>query len=271
MITSKSRRATVAVVAVFAATLLTGCAVTSTSSVSGDAPVANGRVVALIVDQTCDASPELTSFVPAALRTSIGAAAQDQGTFLAEGVTINAYQRSTFNVRAEFTSDRLNEDGVKEDLGYQADDFLNSPGAQKLTKGYKPGTSCGSDLINALTAAGRAVGALPNAGSRAKDVVFLTNGIVMLKGGPDFVHDRLDGSTTSRLIAKKKAKGLFPDLAGVHMHFVGLGVADRPITAEQVRAIERFWVVLAKDAGAASVDSLRSGEALYLAPPGGNS
>ncbi len=263
MITSKSRRATVATVAVFAAILLAGCGAGSSASGDGGAST-SGRIVALMVDQSCDASAELTSFTPAALSHSVAAAAQGQGTFLGQAITTDAYQRSTFKIAHNFTSDRANDAGKRRDLRNQTDAFLSSPDSQTLTKGYRPGTPCGSDLINALTAAQRAFAATPNSNSRAKDLIFVTNGILIEKDGTDFVHDRLNTATINRLLAKKKAQGLMPDLTGVSVHYVGLGLANRPISAPQVRAIETFWTTLATRAGATNVESLRSGASLSL-------
>ncbi len=263
MIIRKSRRATVAVVAVFAAILLAGCGGGGSASGDGGAST-SGRIVALMVDQTCDASVELTSFTPAALSHSVAAAAQGQGTFLGEAITTDAYQKSTFKIAHNFTSDRANGSGVRRDLRNQTDDFLSSPDSQTLTKGYKPGAPCGSDLINALTAAQRAFAATPNSTSRTKDLIFVTNGLLIEKDGTDFVHDRLNTATINRLLAKKKAQGLMPDLTGVSVHYVGLGLVNRPISAPQVRAIESFWTTLAKRAGAINVESLRSGDSLSL-------
>ncbi len=264
MITSKSRRATVATVAVFAAILLAGCGAGSSTSGDGGA-LTNGRIVALMVDQTCDASAELTSFTPAALSHSVAAAAQGQGTFLGQAITTDAYQDATFKIAHSFTSDRANDAGVRRDLRNQTDAFLSSPDSQTLTKGYRPGTPCGSDLINALTAAQRAFAGMPNSNSRVKDLVYVTNGILIdKKDGTDFVHDRLNTATINRLLAKKKAQGLMPNLKGVSVHYVGLGIADRPISAPQVRAIETFWTTLATRAGAINVESLRSGASLSL-------
>ncbi len=263
MITSKSRRATLATVAVFAAILLAGCGAGSSASGDGGAPT-SGRIVALMVDQTCDASAELTSFTPAALSHSVAAAALGQGTFLGEAITTDAYQDSTFKIAHNFTSDRANDAGKRRDLRNQTDAFLSSPDSQSLTHGYKPGTPCGSDLFNALEAAERAFDATPNNNSRAKDLIFVTNGILIEKDGTDFVHDRLNTATINRLLAKKKAQGLMPNLKGVSVHYVGLGLADRPISAPQVKAIETFWKTLATRAGAINVESLRSGASLSL-------
>ncbi len=264
MITSKSRRATVATVAVFAAILLAGCGAGSSTSGDGGA-FTNGRIVALMVDQTCDASAELTSFTPAALSHSVAAAAQGQGTFLGQAITTDAYQDATFKIAHSFTSDRANDAGVRRDLRNQTDAFLSSPDSQSLTHGYKPGTPCGSDLFNALEAAQRAFDATPNSNSRAKDLIFVTNGILIdKKDGTDFGRDRLTTATINRLLAKKKAQGLMPNLKGVSVHYVGLGLANRPISAPQVKAIETFWTTLATRAGATNVQSLRSGASLSL-------
>ena len=65
-------------------------------------------------------------------------------------------------------------------------------------------------------------------------------------------------------------QGLLPDLSGVRVHYVGLGVADRPITAAQVKAIEGFWETFARRAGASEVTSVRAGNQVSL-PAGVNS
>ncbi len=207
MITSKSRRATVATVAVFAAILLAGCG--GSASGDGGAPT-SGRIVALMVDQTCDASAELTSFTPAALSHSVAAAAQGQGTFLGQAITTDAYQDATFKIAHNFTSDRANDAGKRRDLRNQTDAFLSSPDSQSLTHGYKPGTPCGSDLFNALEAAERAFDATPNNNSRAKDLIFVTNGIVIdKKDGTDFRHDRLN-TATMRVLRGQTPGGVCP-------------------------------------------------------------
>ena len=274
MRTTLSRRKasliTATAMAVITSTVLAGCGSggsTSGGGASGDP--ATGRIVALMVDQTCDASPQLTQFSVDALRASVAAAAEDQGTFLGQAITTDAYQRSTFSTNHNFTSDRANDAGKRRDLGNQASDLESGPEGHALTQGYTPGTKCGSDLINAMSAAERAFEDIPGAESRTKDLVYVTNGILEEKGA-DFVHDTLNQAAIDRVVTQKKKQGLLPDLSGVRVHYVGLGVADRPITAAQVKAIEGFWETFARRAGASEVTSVRAGNQVSL-PAGVNS
>ena len=259
---------TTTAMAVVTSTVLAGCGGGSgTSGSGGSGDPAEGRIVALMVDQTCDASPQLTQFSVDALHASVDAAAADKGTFLGEAITTDAYQRSTFSIHHDFTSNRANDAGQQRDLASQASDFESGTEGHTLTQGYKKGTKCGSDLINAMSAAERAFADTPGGSSRAKDLVYVTNGILEEKGA-DFVHDTLNQNAINALVAKKKAQGLLPNLQGVHVHYVGLGVADRPITAAQVKSIEDFWVAFAKRAGATDVTSVRAGNQVTLAPAG---
>ena len=231
---------------VITSTVLAGCGLGgSPSGGGGSGDPATGRIVALMVDQTCDASPQLTQFSVDALHASVAAAAEDQGTFLGQAITTDAYQRSTFSTNHNFTSERANDAGKRRDLGNQASDLESGPEGHALTQGYTPGTKCGSDLINAMSAAERAFEDIPGAESRTKDLVYVTNGILEEKGA-DFVHDTLNQAAIDRVVTQKKKQGLLPDLSGVRVHYVGLGVADRPITAAQVKAIEGFWETFAR-------------------------
>jgi hypothetical protein len=258
---------TTTAMAVITSTVLAGCGGGSSASGGGSGEPAEGRIVALMVDQTCDASPQLTQFSVDALHASVDAAAQDKGTFLGEAITTDEYQKGTFAIAHNFTSDRANDAGQRRDLRNQVADFESGPEGHSLTQGYKPGTKCGSDLINAMTAAERAFSGTPGASTRTKDLVFVTNGILQEKD-VDFVHDTLNQNAINALVAKKKKQGLLPDLTGVRVHYVGLGVADRPITAPQVKAIESFWVAFAKRAGATDVTSVRAGNQVALPSAG---
>ena len=265
----KAALITTTAMAVVTSTVLAGCSSGTTASGGGggSGDPAEGRIVALMVDQTCDASPQLTQFSVDALHASVDAAAADKGTFLGEAITTDAYQRSTFSIHHDFTSNRANDAGQQRDLASQATDFESGTEGHTLTQGYKRGTKCGSDLINAMSAAERAFADTPGGSGRTKDLVYVTNGILEEKGA-DFVHDTLNQNAISALVAKKKAEGLLPDLTGVRVHYVGLGVADRPITAAQVKAIEGFWVAFARRAGATDVTSVRAGNQVALPPVG---
>ena len=246
-----------------ASAVLAGCSGGS-STASGDGP-ATGRIVALLVDQTCDATPELTGLSRDAFRKSVDAAAADQGTFLGEAITTDAYQTGTFGVSHSFTSDKKNDRGVERDLGRQARAFTDSTEAADLTRGYVKGTDCGSDLINALSAADRAFKDEPGYEGRARDLVFVTNGIVVDdEDGLNFVEDDITSAYTKKVIARQKAKDLFPDFAGVNVHLVGLGVSDQNVTATKVRQLEAFWEQLATEAGAADVATVRSAGQLAI-------
>jgi hypothetical protein len=256
----------------FAATaLFAGCSSGGSSGAQGDAPAAQGRIVALLVDQTCDATPALTELSAKALDAAVSAAAKSSGTFLGEAITTDEYQTGTFSVSKNFTSDRANDASVARDLDEQAAEYRVSDEARSLAKGPKPNTACGSDLLNAVSAAERAFAQTPGAKDRAKDLVFVTNGLVIdeKKGGTNFVFDRITPAYVSKLIAKQKAKGLFPDLTGVNVYLVGLGVSDQDVPPEQVKAIEGFWSTLASKAGAKSVVAVRSGSQIALAQGGG--
>ncbi len=264
--THRTRRpltAAITTVALAATLLLAGCS-GGGSSAQDDAP-AQGRIVALLVDQTCDATPELTELSREAFQKSVDAAAADQGTFLGEAITTDAYQTGTFGVSHSFTSDKKNDRGVERDLARQARDFAQSAEAASLTKGHEKGTPCGSDLINALSAADRAFKDEPGHTGRARDLVFVTNGIVVDDdAGLNFVEDDITGAYAQKVIRRQKAKDLFPDLSGVRVHLVGLGVSDQNITAAKVRQLEAFWEGLATQAGATGVATVRSASQLAI-------
>ena len=265
--TKSPRRRPAAIIAaatLLAATaLLAGCSGGSGSS-SSDGP-ASGRIVALLVDQTCDASPALTTLAGEAFDAAVDAASADQGTLLGEAITTDEYQTGTFGVSHSFTSDKANDAGVQRDLARQARDFRESPEATSLTKGYEKGTPCGSDLINAVSAADRAFKDEPGQKNRARDLVFVTNGIVVDEdAGLNFKEDDITSAYTKKLIARQKAKDLFPDLSGVTVHLVGLGVSDQNLSAAKVRQIESFWESLATEAGASDVVTVRDAGQLAI-------
>jgi len=265
-LTHRTRRplaAAITTAALAATLLLAGCS-GGGGSAQGDAP-AQGRIVALLVDQTCDATPELTELSREAFQKSVDAAAADQGTFLGEAITTDAYQSGTFGVSHSFTSDKKNDRGVERDLARQARDFAASTQAQSLTKGYVPDTDCGSDLINALSAADRAFKDEPGHEGRARDLVFVTNGIVIDDdAGLNFVEDDLTTAYAQKVIRRQRDKDLFPDFSGVSVHLVGLGVSDQNVTAAKVRQLESFWEQLATAAGATDVATVRSANQLAI-------
>ncbi len=261
---SRRRLAAAFTAALGAATLLLAGCSGGGNSAQDDAP-ATGRIVALLVDQTCDASPALTELAREAFRTSVDAAAADQGTFLGEAITTDAYQTGTFGVTHSFTSDKKNDRGVERDVQRQARDFADGAEAAELTKGYAKGTPCGSDLINALSAADRAFKDEPGHQGRARDLVFVTNGIVIDDdAGLNFVEDDITPAYAQKVIRRQKAKDLFPDLSGVRVHLVGLGVSDQNISAAKVRQLEAFWEGLATQAGASEVATVRSASQLAI-------
>ncbi len=266
--THSTRRllAAATITATAAATLLLAGCSGGGPTAQGDAPPAQGRIVALLVDQTCDATPELTALSTEALDTAVTAAAASGGTFLGEAITTDEYQTGTFSVAKNFTSDRANDASVERDLEEQALTFRASSEARELTKGPTPKTPCGSDLLNAVSAAERAFAQTPGSQGRAKDLVFVTNGLVIdqKKGGTNFVFDDITPAYVNKLIAAQKKKGLFPDLTGVNVRLVGLGLSDQDVSPEQVKAIETFWSTLATKAGAESVTSVRSGSQISL-------
>ncbi len=244
--------------------LLAGCSGGTTSGSSGDGP-ATGRIVALLVDQTCDATPELTALASDAFDLSVEAAALDRGTFLGEAITTDAYQTGTFAVSHSFTSDKKNDAGIERDLARQARRFAEEPEAKALTKGYEKNTPCGSDLINALSAADRAFKDEPGHAGRARDLVFVTNGIVIdEEAGIDFKQDDITPAYAQKLIRRQKAKDLFPDFRGVSVHLAGIGVSDQNLTAAKVRQLEAFWERLATEAGATDVTTVRSANQLGI-------
>ncbi len=259
------RRLAAAITAALGATtlLLAGCSGGSSSS-SGDEP-ATGPIVALLVDQTCDATPELTQLAGDAFGKAVDAAAQGQGTFLGEAITTDEYQTGTFGVSHSFTSDKANDSGKERDLARQARRFTESEEAKELTRGYETGTACGSDLLNALSAADRAFKDEPGQAGRARDLVFVTNGIVIDKAaGLNFVEDDITPAYAKKVIARQKAKDLFPDLSGVRVHLVGLGVSDQNLSAAKVRQLEAFWEGLATTAGAKDVATVRASNQLAI-------
>jgi len=255
--------ATITAATTLAATLvLTGCS--GGSSASGDSPAA-GRIVALLVDQTCDATPELTQLAGEAFDQAVDAASSDRGTFLGEAITTDAYQTGTFGVSHSFTSDKKNDSGVERDLARQARHFADTPEAKSLTKGYEQGTPCGSDLINALSAADRAFKDEPGNQQRTRDLVFVTNGIVIDdEAGLNFVEDDITPAYTQKVIRRQKAKDLFPDFEGVTVYLAGLGVSDQNLSAAKVKQLEGFWETLATEAGAKNVVTVRSASQLGI-------
>jgi hypothetical protein len=217
-----------------------------------------------MVDQSCDASTELTASADAALESTIHAVAQARGTFMGEGVTTGSYQHDSFALTHDFATDAKNAPTAEKDLGNQADDFLASGETDSLLAGYKKGTDCGSDLINALASARRAMKSVQGSEGRPQNIVFVTNGIVIEPGGVNFVHDNLTPQYIKALIDKKEKAGLLADLSGVDVQFVSLGVLDRTLPAEKIVAIESFWKQLAKRAGATDVKTPRSGSQLSV-------
>lgn len=242
--------------------LFTGC---TSADVPTGGSSSSGRIVALLVDQTCDATPALTDLSREALTKSVDAAATDRGTFLGEAITTDAYQTGTFSVSHAFTSDKRNDRGIERDLARQARDFRALPTAESLTQGYQAGTPCGSDLINALTAAERAFEDEPGGSGRSRDLVFVTNGIVVEpESGINFITDDMTARYAQDIIDRQKASDLFPDLTGVSVHLVGLGISDQNLTAEKVRQLESFWAELARAAGAREVVTVRSAGQLMI-------
>jgi hypothetical protein len=245
---------------------LAGC---SMSPASGDATsTPTGPVLAFMVDQSCDASDELTASAVAALPEVVDATAQARGTFMGEGVTTGSYQRDSFSITHDFATDAKNAPTARKDLRNQADDFLASGETKPLVAGFKKGTDCGSDLINALASARRAMKSVKGSDGRAQNIVFVTNGVVIEPNGVNFVHDNLTPAYIKKLIDKKEKAGLLADLSGVDVQFVSLGVLDRLLPAEKIVSIENFWKELATRAGAKSVETPRSGSQLSVATEG---
>ena len=245
-----------------AAGLSAGCAM-SPSSEKATEP-SDGPVTAFMVDQSCDASDELTESAATALPTVVDAAAQSRGTFMGEGVTTGSYQHDSFGITQDFATDAKNGPTARKDLRNQAEDFVASGKTDPLLTGYEKGTDCGSDLINALASARRAMKSVNNSEGRAQNIVFVTNGVVIEPSGVNFVRDNLTPKYIDKLIDKKEKAGLLADLSGVDVKFVSLGVLDRTLPAEKIVSIENFWKELAQRAGAKSVETPRSGSQLSV-------
>ena len=261
---SGATRATLSCLAlVGVAGIAAGCAMSPSSEKA--AQPANGPVVAFMVDQSCDASDELTASAATALPTVVDATAQAQGTFMGEGVTTGSYQHDSFGITQDFSTDAKNGPTARKDLRNQAEDFVASGDPDPLLTGYKEGTDCGSDLINALASARRAMKSVNESDARSQNIVFVTNGVVIEPNGVNFVRDNLTPQYIDRLIDKKEKAGLLADLSGVDVQFVSLGVLDRTLPAEKIVSIENFWKELAKRAGAKSVETPRSGSQLSIA------
>ena len=240
----------------------TGCAMSPASGESTEP--STGPVVAFMVDQSCDASSELTESADAALKKTVNAVAQARGTFMGEGVTTGSYQHDSFSITHDFATDAKNGPTAEKDLRNQAEDYLASGETDPLLAGYKTGTDCGSDLINALASARRAMKSVQGSADRPQRIVFVTNGVVIEPNGINFVHDNLTPEYIKKLIGKKDKSGLLADLSGVDVQFVSLGVLDRTLTPEKVVSIERFWDELATRAGATDVETPRSGSQLSV-------
>ena len=261
------RRALLSGVALLGVSFLaTGCALSPASGES--TALASGPVLAFMVDQSCDASAELTDSATTALPTAINAVAQLQGTFMGEGVTTGSYQHDSFGITHDFATDAKNAPTARKDLRNQAEDYVAGGETDPLLTGFKSGTDCGSDLINALASARRAMTSIQGSAGRPQDIVFVTNGVVIEPNGVNFVHDNLTPEYIKKLIDKKEKAGLLADLSGVDVQFVSLGVLDRTLPAEKIVSIENFWKELATRAGAKSIETPRSGSQLSV-PAGG--
>ena len=255
-----ARSAAAAVVAAVGAVALAGC---SMEAEAGSEAPATGRIVAALVDQSCDATEDLTALAGPAVDASVRAAAADGGTFLGEAITTDEYQSGTFNISAEFSSDAANDTSRQIDLDAQAEDFLAGKDGETLRAGPATGDKCGSDLVNAMSAAGRTFSQVGDSGAREKDLVFITNGL-LIDGARNFVWDTMTPEYLEQVIDEQQAADLFPDLTGVNVHFVGIGISDQPATAEQIRTVERFWESYATRAGAKSVELVGRGSGVIL-------
>lgn len=225
---------------------LTACA--GSTQVAGES--ATGRVVVAIVDQSCDASEQLTASAEAAITRSVHAAASGEGTFIAQSVTTIAYPSLDFAETKDFVTTKKNGPGRERDLAYQAEEYLKEPAVRSLTAGHTD-QGCGSDLIDALKAVHRAVTTQTRFVARPLDIVYVTNGIVV-NDLANFRRADLSSAGIAKLLGRVKEQGFLPDLAGARVHFVGLGL-DPNLDGVRASQIEQFWARLAREANAEPV------------------
>jgi hypothetical protein len=221
---------------------------------SGEAQ-AEGPIVGVLIDQTCDATQAMRGWSREAVDTAVEVAARGGGTFLGEAVTTAEYQDAATDILKAFSSDKKSSSAKERDLQRQFEEFRQSTELKSFTT-PKQG-NCGSDLIAAVTAVSMGIADEPKATERSRDVIFVTNGIVIDdERGWNFVRDDMTPQYADRVIAAMEEEGTFPDLSGTAVSFVGLGDRQPPLTARKKADIQAFWAKLADTAGASTVADL---------------
>ena len=236
------------VIGAMTAMIFSGCASSGTSG-SANEPPPEGTIVGVLVDQTCDASDDLREDGSEAVDIAMKGAASDSGTFIGEAVTTAEYQDGSADVIEHFASKKQGNSAKQRDLNRQAEKALESDDLKAM---MTPQTSdCGSDLVGAVAGLASTISDEQNAAERSKDVVFVTNGIVVdEERGWNFVRDSMTPEYTDTVIAALEKEGTLPDLAGASMTFVGLGDREPPISAQKKVEIESFWAAFAEASGA---------------------
>ena len=205
-----------------------------------------------MIDQTCDATDDMREWGQQAVGTAVESAAADRGTFIGEAVTTSEYQDGAADVLAQFASAKKSSSAQDRDLARQARKLLKSKEIKDLVT-PQPG-ECGSDLIGAIASLSDSIDNEPQGGARSKDIVFVTNGIVIDdERGWNFVRDDMTPEYTDDVIAAMKKEGTFPDLSGASVTLVGLGEREPPLTAQKKSEIQAFWKEFADASGALQV------------------
>ena len=243
------RSAGILLFGIVALAAMAGCG-SSGGGGASNSPDPEGRIIGVMIDQTCDATDDMSEWGQEAVNKGVGAAAGDSGSFFGEAVTTAEYQDGAADVVAQFSSDKRGSGAKERDLRRQERRLLKSSEMKDLMT-PKPG-DCGSDLMGAVAALSASIGNEPMAETRSKDIVFVTNGIVIdEERGWNFIEDDITPEYIKDVIAAMKKEGTFPDLSGVSLQLVGLGDRQPPLRAEKKRQIQDFWKTFATESGVA--------------------
>lgn len=242
-----TRSAGIVLFGLVASAAMVGCASSGGDSASGSADP-EGAIIGVMIDHTCDATDDMTKWGEEAVNQGVYAAAKDSGTFFGEAVTTAEYQDGAADVAWQFSTDETGSGPRERDLEFQAEDLLKSSEVQELLT-PKPG-DCGSDLMGAVATLSESIGDEPMADTRSKDVVFVTNGIVIdEERGWNFIEDDITPVYIDDVIEAMKKEGTFPDLSGASLQLLGLGDRQPPIRAEKKGQIKKFWETFAAESG----------------------
>ena len=223
----------------------------------------SGPIVGVLIDQTCDATDAMRDWGRRAVETGVTTAAASSGTFMGEAVTTAEYQDGAADVLKQFSSEMRSSAAQSDDLEAQADEFLAGSDVEGLVT--PEASDCGSDLLGAMAALSQSIGDEAKSGERSKDIVFVTNGIVIDdERGWNFVRDDMTPEYVKTVITEMRKEGTFPDLSGVSVQFVGLGEREKPLTAKKKAEIQAFWAEFASASGAGPIEDLGNVDQLRL-------